>query len=130
MVLISQLKDFGLYIGGEQYERILLPLLIGMCKSDTRANAEASMEIIKGILRRLDIRRNDDILVETIKKLIESDYSLSKEMGINILTTFISEASNSNFFMTVFMQFVESQDYKQRKVAVKNLKVNNKLFRI
>ena len=80
------------------------------------------MEIIKGILKKLDIRRNEDILLETIKKLIESDFFLSKEAGVNILTSFLTEVNNSAFFMSVYVQFSESQDYRQRKIAVKNLK--------
>ena len=109
---------------------MLLPLLIGLCRSEKRVNSEAAMEIIKGILKKLDIRRNEDILMETIKKLIESDYFLSKEVGINILTSFINEANNSAFLMSVYVQFAENQDYRQRKIAVKNLKVQISLFRI
>lgn len=130
IVLISQLKDFSSYIGGEQYERILLPLLIGLCKSDSRANSEAAIDIIKGILKKVDTRRNEDILVETVKKLVESDYFLSKEAAINILTTFLLDVNNPSFFLSLFVQFAESQDYRQRKIAVKNLKVDASICRI
>lgn len=52
--------------------------MIGLCRSDTRVNSEAAMEVIKTILSKMDIRRNEEILVETVKKLVESDYFLSK----------------------------------------------------
>ena len=123
IVLINQLRDFAAHIGGEQYERILLPLLIGLCKTDSRANAETSLTIIKGILRKMDIRKSEDILTETVKKLVDADYSLSKEAGVNILTCFAAEVGNSAPFLALYAQFAESQDYRQRKIAVKNLKV-------
>lgn len=99
--------------------------MIGLCRSDSRVNSEAAMEVIKKILSKMDIRRNEEVLVETVKKLVESDYFLSKEAGINILTSFLLEVSNPTFFLSLFTQFSESQDYRQRKIAAKNIKVNH-----
>ena len=78
-VLVDQLRDFAPAVGGEQHEKVLLPLAIGLCRSECRAISESALEIIKRILRRTDIRKNEDILLETIKKLIESDSHLSKD---------------------------------------------------
>jgi serine/threonine-protein phosphatase 2A regulatory subunit A len=72
-ILIGNLKDFATFIGGEANEKCMLPLLISLCKSDEKVPSEMAAEAILTILKRMDPKKNEELVLEVLKKLIDSE---------------------------------------------------------
>lgn len=49
--LLSQLENFSTLVGGPEYEKHLLPLLISFCKTDEKKVAFKSIQIIEKIVK-------------------------------------------------------------------------------
>jgi serine/threonine-protein phosphatase 2A regulatory subunit A len=89
VLLINTLKDFGAMIGGDHHEKCLIPLLISFCRSDEKTASEAATEAMISIMRRMDLKKSEDFIIETIRKMVESDSMRGKESGISLLATMI-----------------------------------------
>lgn len=73
-------------MGGVEYEKCLLPLLILFCKTDERTIAYKSCSLIQRILGS-----NQDQMIDTIKKLSSSEMTIAKECGLQIIGKLIAK---------------------------------------
>lgn len=78
LLLIETMRDMAGMIGGEQHERCLVPILMAFCRSDERTVSEAALNALMCIIRRMDLKKNEDFVTDVIKKLVESDSIGSK----------------------------------------------------
>ncbi|CAN5951279.1 unnamed protein product [Sphagnum jensenii] len=70
---VSQLKVIATALGSERTRNELVPFLNG------------ALEVLMGILKRMDLKKSEEFVVDSIKKLVESDSIGGKESGIGLL---------------------------------------------
>ena len=73
MAVLTEITNFSAFLGGSEHDKILLPLLINFCSLDEKEVAMKSVEIILSILNK-----HPDAYLETIKKVIKVNMSVSK----------------------------------------------------
>jgi hypothetical protein len=73
------------------------------------------------ILRRMDLKKSEEFIVETIKKLVDSDSIGGKESGIGLLAGLLRDIS-AQPLLEIYMSFAGDSSFKLRKIATKHLK--------
>ena len=78
--MLGQLDNFTTLIGGAEYEKTLLPLLISFCKTDEKKVALKSMQIIEKI-----VKNSKELALDTIKKLMKADMNVARECALQLI---------------------------------------------
>lgn len=120
-MLIVTMRDMAWMIGGEQHEKSLVPLLITFCRSDERAVSEAALETQMSILKRMDMKKNEEFILDVIRKLIDSDSIRGKECGIGLLAGLLRDISPQSL-LEIYASFASDNSFQLRKIATKHLK--------
>lgn len=90
-------------------------------RSDERVISEAALDAMMCIFKRMDLKKCDDLVIDTIKKLVESDSIGGKESGIGLLAGLLQEL-NPQPLLEIYVSFASDSSFKLRKIATKHLK--------
>ncbi|EGR34834.1 hypothetical protein IMG5_000620 [Ichthyophthirius multifiliis] len=95
-VLVEVLSNFLDFVGGAQHASILFAPMEALCKSDEQSVREKASSSIKKLIQLIDIKKNEDMLMNLIKRLKDSDQYFAKAPACDIIPSFYASISSQS----------------------------------
>ncbi|EGR29291.1 hypothetical protein IMG5_159380, partial [Ichthyophthirius multifiliis] len=89
--LVEVLSNFLDFIGGPQHAQILFGPMEYLCKSDEQSVREKASCCIKKLIGFIDIKKNEDVLMNLVKRLRDSDQYFAKGPACDIIPSFYAQ---------------------------------------
>lgn len=84
--VLTELQNFSPYLGGSEFDQILLPLLISFCGLDEKEVAMKAVQLIEAILEK-----HSDASLDVIREIAKMNMAVSKESAILLIASTVTK---------------------------------------
>ncbi|KAL4475589.1 hypothetical protein ABPG72_009278 [Tetrahymena utriculariae] len=122
--LVESLSNFLDYIGGNQHAVILFAPMEALCKADESSVRDKAAQSLKKLIQLIDVKKNEEMLINLSKRLNESGYYLTKGPLSAIIPSFYEKSSPQfqSEMNNYYLKFAQDDVPYVRKQASINLK--------